>query len=162
MRVHDFLHWRLRNLQRLFVEIWKKYFPALGNGFWIGSHKFDHVRSPHFYWCKIGCKNWLKCLWKNNFVYIYNLINEIKFELFTHAHYSPDLASSDYFRLSNLKKELCGIQFVRKSGSSQKATMLRNKDIFSHFFVFVRPFVRSGPYGTTLVTFPSFPTYSNS
>ena len=35
-------------------------------------------------------------------------INELKFELLPHAHYSPDLALSNYFLFPNLKKWLGG------------------------------------------------------
>ncbi|GFT35508.1 mariner Mos1 transposase [Trichonephila clavipes] len=38
-------------------------------------------------------------------------INECKFELLSHASYSPDLAPLDYFLFSNLKKWLSGQQF---------------------------------------------------
>jgi len=38
-------------------------------------------------------------------------INELKFELHSHAPYSPDLAPSDFFLFPNLKKWLGGKKF---------------------------------------------------
>lgn len=50
-------------------------------------------------------------------------VNELKYELLQHPPYSPDLASSVYYLLRNLKQFLCRKRFLR--GYSRKQVFCR-------------------------------------